>query len=241
MLDGHESRARGADRSGTDGFVTRRSLNISRRVRAVDRNADGIELSGMRGHRMGALLALGLALVASAPAHAQPDPDATEPIRVLEMALSQPGDDPPASDTVRSVIERAFDTAAIATAVLADHGAAATPGQLEHFRAALVGHIAREILDRRGDAPGASLVLAGTRRVRDGEWLVTSRIGAAERQRTIVWRVRSAPGGAAIHDVTDNGTSMVRMLRNEYAPALRRLGIEAVTAEMEARNLRARE
>jgi phospholipid transport system substrate-binding protein len=191
----------------------------------------------MRSDRRGALLALWLALVWSVPALAQAPAEVTEPIRVLEAVLAEQGNGAPAPGAVRAAVERAFDTEAIARAVLGDQAEIATPGQLERFRAVLTGRIDAELLKRREARRDASLVIAGARPIAADEWLVTSHVrAAAEPQRTIMWRIRAAPAGAAIHDVLGDGTSMVRGLRNEYAAALRRLGLEGLIVEMEARN-----
>lgn len=181
-----------------------------------------------------AMLALGAGLLAASPIAAQRAVNPAAPVEAVDAALS--GRSSPA--TVASAIERSFDTAAIARAVLADHAAGASAAQIERFRSALVGHMARELIERRSGRSGR-MTISSTRAVRPGEWLVTSRSQVRrEPPRTLSWRVRVRSGRPLIHDVLSSGTSMMRALRNEYGPALRRLGLEGLTDRIEAGNRR---
>lgn len=187
------------------------------------------------------VLALGAALLSIGPAFAQP-PDPVEPIRLLEAALTGPGDRPLPADQVRSAVERSFDIPAIADAVLDGQAANTDAEQRGRFRAALTDRIARDLLDRRSAGARARLEVVRFDPIHSGEWLVVTRlVVVGETPRTMSWRVRSAAGRARIVDVQVNGSAMVRLMRNEYAVALRRVDLEGLIARMEARNRRARD
>jgi ABC-type transporter MlaC component len=170
---------------------------------------------------------------------AQQTSDPTEPIRSLEAALAGPPARPLNPVAVRAAVERAFDTDGIARAILAGLEGEASARKRERFRAALVGRIVRDTIRRRGGRRG-TLRIVETRSVGPGEWLVRSEL-AVERRATerVNWRVRASGRSARIFDIHGRGSSMVRVLRGEYATAVRRLGLDAVTARIEARNRQA--
>ena len=189
--------------------------------------------------RRGALIALGAALLSPALAFAQSAPDPRQPIRYLERALTPADGRVPAPAAVRAAVERSFDTGAIARAVLASHANGATAAQLARFREALTGRIVRDLLRRLRPDRRGQLEITHSRPIGAGEWLVTSRVLVpGERPRAIGWRVGASRGAPRISDVLGSGTSMVRVLRNEYGGALRRLGIDGVATRMEERNRR---
>ena len=163
--------------------------------------------------------------------------DPARPIRLLEAALAGPADALPSAGDVRVAVNRTFDMDSIARAVLADLAPGATSNQRGRFRQALTDRIARDLLNRRRRDGRGTLVIDGTRVLGAGEWLVTSRIRVPrQNDRSMAWRVRAGPRGPVIGDIRGGGTSMVRVLRNEYAPALRRLGLDGLIARMEARS-----
>ena len=189
--------------------------------------------------RRGVLVSLG-ALAAAAAAPAQWPADPAQPIRLLEAALAGSANAMPSAGSVRAAVTRAFDTEAIARAVLAGLAANATAAQLGRFREALTDRIVRDLLKRRRSDGRGTLAIVRSRPTSDGGWLVTSQLRLpARHERTVSWRVRAGARGPVISDVLGSGTSMVRVLRNEYAPALRRLGLDGLIARMEARNRRA--
>ena len=104
------------------------------------------------------------------------------------------------------------------------------------FADALADNIARDLLNRRRRYGLGELTLVSTRPIGSGEWLVTSRLRIPSRNdQTVAWRVRTTSRGPVVSDVRSSGTSMIRALRNEYEPALRRLGLDRLIGRMEAR------
>ncbi|MEG3147545.1 ABC transporter substrate-binding protein [Sphingomonas sp. RT2P30] len=179
-------------------------------------------------------LLIAVALVASGAGHAQAV-DPADPIRALTTVLAGQGARAPAAEAVRAAVERSFDVEGLARGVLAGLAAGATPRQLDRFRRALAGRIARDLRGRLRTDQRWTLDIVQTREIGPEEWLETSRVTVSGKgARTIAWRVRSAGGKAVIVDVLGNGTSMIRTLHNDYDAALRRFGLDGVIDRMEA-------
>ena len=187
----------------------------------------------MHWDRRGVLLALGACAASAAAAQATPDPAA--PVRRLEAALAGTATALPSAAAVRAAVARSFDTAGIARAVLAGLAPGATAAQVERFRQALTQRMARDMLRRRRQDGRGTLVILGSRALAGGQWLVTSRLTLpSEGDRVVSWRISTGPGGPVISDVIGGGSSLIRQMRNEYGPALRRLGLDRLIARMEA-------
>lgn len=182
------------------------------------------------------MLALGAA--AATPVAAVQGPvDPVRPIRLLEAALAGPVNGLPSASDVRAAVSRTCDMEAIANAVLAGVAPRATANQVERFRQALLDRITRDLLNRRRREGRGMLVIVRARAIGPGEWIVTSLIRIArQNDRPMSWRVAAGRRGALIKDVQGGGSGMVRALRNEYAPAVRRLGLDGLIARMTARS-----
>ena len=177
---------------------------------------------------------MGAALLAGVPGYARAAEPAS-PVQAFTTVLAGQGTHRPSGEAVRVAVERAFDVDEVGRGILAGMTQAATPQQLVRFRRALTGRIARDLYGRLRPGRQWTIAIVQTRAIRPEEWLVTSRITViGQGARTIAWRVRSHGGLSAIVDVLGNGTSMVRVLHDDYDTALRRFGLDGVIERMEA-------
>ena len=142
---------------------------------------------------------------------------------------------PPDRQTIAQLVGGSFDLPVIASAVLGQRAASATPAQRERLARAVGNLLVHELMHRR-PAPGDRFAVVETRATLPGEWLViTSLTPMGEATINLTWRVRGESDRPRIVDTLRDGVSAVITEKQDIASALRNSTLDAVIAELERR------
>jgi ABC-type transporter MlaC component len=188
-----------------------------------------IHLSSL--HRLGCLLGVFLAFLASPPGRADPataavDPAAAEFVAGVNRTISQFAAGGGQADAFCvNLINSSFDFDAMARTTSVGTWDGMNSQQRAAYRAAFLRRAGRDCALQASHSGGEPLALLGVR-MGDGDLLIaTQSTQAGQRGRVVVWRVRPE-GGKRLRavDVIVDGRSMVLAVREEAKVALARGG-----------------
>jgi ABC-type transporter MlaC component len=120
----------------------------------------------------------------------------------------------------RDFLTRTLDVAAMAQAASEDAWTRMSAAQREDYGAGVAQRLAAECSRQLTGYKGDAVELMGIRATSGGDRLATFRLGAADSNRMIAWRLRAKSGQYRAVDVTWEGHSAVAKAREEFAAGL---------------------